>query len=1367
MSTTHFPPSTKERSTGIAGFTPQSPYDPLLSVSPVQEEMTQIRPDLNPCSVPTEYQPAHKEELVGHDINGLHWQNISSSTTHQKHQLDDCGSYPQTQPQVLSSYQDAYSVSPHAQETPETYNSTSPTNDCLSDFEYQQLNDYGAQDFDSTFLLEADFGPLTIPDDNQDLTQDTATSQSEEPASATSATSHAVSYGSRRSTGIATLSSHLMSPSLTETTSPGSGTEAISPIMKTRLLGGGSMSRFSSQSTATDPANSYDSTAHAQNTPALTGSSVEATPEPPSRAGFVRNASPVVRIESYSRGDSPARVAAFMRRSGSKRSRASRSSSHLAAPCEDSSEEGDQETLRDRSRSLYKPNALGVSNIYHDVSATRTGVDPSTREQLVDGTVLNFKEQDEQAALDVKNAEVSKWLAISEAGSETEESIAPPIGIRKYTSPSSQRRAKITRNQRKLGEDSRGIETAPRLAQSARIPGPNVLLDEESGIEEEDEITGSYVESAPASVDGQVEASEDHVTSFGNVGVPLQPQDAYPWVDPLYLRSLHDQSPSQPPTANAAMMRFINRAADIETASRAATWGTTTRRLSEADLDRMIGQGGLFSRLSVSRTKSKDQSDRRGSFLEQVEHAASRFIPKRSTSHLRRKTSEPIKQLSGEPVGHEYNRKDSMHARKESLHGRKESLGSRTGSPSISTNLRRIPSIGRKPKSPMINTGSAVAAVATQIATLGGNGSISPTAASSPTGPWSSARNALKRTARGDFHRPSGGDPAQLGIADLWNKQGGPPLPSFTSPPEEKGVAAVPRSGMPDEGADSDEIADDKGVAMDFTPRNDHIIPTYDGFKLNVRDINPRLAPYLVERIGQEQLRRFKKLVEFKVKHVQANQLGNCPSGSQCPDKGGVPTYFPSKSSQREPRLSHTGFSTILEGELDEDEEAVADGVVTAAQFPPGVPMPPVKRLPAQFECPLCFIVKKYQKPSDWSKHVHEDLQPFTCTFPTCPDPKSFKRKADWVRHENERHRQLEWWRCTEDGCSHQCYRRDNFVQHLVREHKMPEPKAKNAKPNKPAVRGPAKAKARASKETNLDDMNDDRVLMMIETCRHETPKSPSNEPCRFCGNMCSSWKKLTVHLARHMEQISMPVLQLVKERDVTADTIISPIEPRLPTQTSMSPIDPTPLYRGNGIDMSPRGNQRGVNVIKHELPGSFTPLQGPVVFQAPNYEDQATGTFPWGQPSSNGSHMHSHLSQVGYNRGTSGTYLSSHMPYQESESTQFITPNGPPGFVPTSSMSHPEDIYGSMAGQTGQIPQSSYAAAQSFPLTADQQALYTNQYLLQNGPNVLGPRQVLTNRSVPMQYAMTGSLPFTQAPTDPSSYPTQQQQQQFYSYPI
>ncbi|MCJ1322996.1 hypothetical protein MMC15_008347 [Xylographa vitiligo] len=1343
----------------LAKHKEQVPHDHFLPTTQSLEHLTEVGFDQSPYG-------KKMEQRIDRDS----WSHLQPSHVHQTSRMDITSTYESHRVQQSSGDGEGYRISPQTNETSDSYNSTSPAIGYLMDFEYPRVDGYTAQDFDNAFLLEANFGPLLIPEEGQELLEEAGPPEPEEPVSATSATSNAVSYTSRRSTGIATLSSHLMSPSLTETSSPGSATDSMSPKLKTRLLGGGPMSRLSSHSTATD-SNTYGYAVHIQHTPALTGSSVEASPEPTSRVEVSHHTSPMVRIETYSRGDSPARVAESMSRSRSKRSRATRSASHLAAPCDDdSSEESDQATFTDRSRGLRISGTFRMEEESYSTGA-RTGLDPLARKEMTDDTVLNFKEQEDKTELEAKNAEVSKWLATSESGDEHLNIVRPSSGVSKHSVPASRRRAKSTSAQHELLVNSHNVDTARRAAQSARIPGPGAILFENSDDEEdeEDADSTSYTESAPASVHENAEVgftSETLFRSSGNIVDDLKPYDAHPWADSIYLYSRQD-TPGQPPTSNAAMVKFLKRAADLETASRAATWGTNVRRLSEADLERMIGREGLLSRLSISKSKNKDQGERRGSFLEQVEYAASKLLPRRSSSNLKRKISEPIKYLSGEAVEHETARKELTHDRKESLHGRKESLGSHAVSPSVSTSLRRIPSVGKKAKSPKINTSSAVAAVATQIATLGGTGAISPPAVSSPTGAWSSARNALKRTARGDFHRVSSNDAAQPGIADLWNRQGGPPLPSFSSPPQDNDAAATlgPAPAVDDD-ADTDEMVDEKGIAMDFTPRNDLIIPTYDGFKRNVSDINPRLAPYLVDRIGQEQLRRYKKLVEFKVKHAQARQLGNCASGTHCFDRGGVPTYFASKSSQKEPRLSHTGFSTVPQGELDEDEEAVADGAVTAAQFPAGVPMPPVKRLPAQFECPLCFTVKRFQKPSDWSKHVHEDLQPFTCTFQTCPDPKSFKRKADWVRHENERHRQLEWWRCTEDGCSHQCFRRDNFVQHLVREHKMPEPKAKNAKPNKPAVRGPAKAKLRVIKDIEIDAASEDRVLTMIETCRHETPKSPTEEACRFCGNICSSWKKLTVHLARHMEQISMPVLELVKQKDVTPDTVISPIEPRLSTHIGSSPLNQTQPYPDGGRGGSPPRNLRGLDSAQHELPAPFAPIQSSVIFHAPHYEDRVTGTFSWGHPSSSRPHAQSHASPVAYVHGVNGTYLSTQMPYQEADAGQFLPSQGGTRYLQQAPTSDAEDVYGIMGAHSQHLNQSSYALGHPYNMSMEQQPLYGDPYINDSGSPDLGSRQVPTDGSMPVQYIIPGTNPYTQAPTGQSDYPAHHDQQ-FYSYPM
>ena len=311
----------------------------------------------------------------------------------------------------------------------------------------------------------------------------------------------------------------------------------------------------------------------------------------------------------------------------------------------------------------------------------------------------------------------------------------------------------------------------------------------------------------------------------------------------------------------------------------------------------------------------------------------------------------------------------------------------------------------------------------------------------------------------------------------------------------------------------------------------------YDDFENDILNNNTQLPKFLLKRLAQEQSRRYKKLVSLKLDHARAVQHDICPSGSLClknkdyvrrPETAITMGFKPSRSEQGEQSGEASEYSTDLRW------------------LPSEYPMPPTQTLPSEFECPLCFRVKKFSKPSDWAKHVCEDLQPFTCTFEGCPDAKSFKRKADWIRHENERHRQLEWWKCNMIDCAHTCFRKDNFVQHLVREHKLPEPK-------------PRVSHFRTPNDEALD--KEDPVWRRVEDCRHETPKSPRDEPCRFCGNVCSSWKKLSSHLAKHMEDIAFPIWKKVLQSDVTPDTVISPTNSTVPPPPPPLPAPKPPAY--------------------------------------------------------------------------------------------------------------------------------------------------------------------------------------------------------------
>ena len=59
-----------------------------------------------------------------------------------------------------------------------------------------------------------------------------------------------------------------------------------------------------------------------------------------------------------------------------------------------------------------------------------------------------------------------------------------------------------------------------------------------------------------------------------------------------------------------------------------------------------------------------------------------------------------------------------------------------------------------------------------------------------------------------------------------------------------------------------------------------------------------------------------------------------------------------------------------------------------------------------------------------------------------------------------------------------------------------------------------------------------------MEKCHKETQDRAQEEPCRFCGKTFPTWKKLTVHLAKHMEQISLPILRLVARKELEAEVM-------------------------------------------------------------------------------------------------------------------------------------------------------------------------------------------------------------------------------------
>ena len=922
--------------------------------------------------------------------------------------------------------------------------------------------------------------------------------------------------------------------------------------------------------------------------------------------------SPVVIISSHNRGDSPARTTFPRARSPSKRSRGSSLYETAAAEARSADIQRVTSSNDDSNSRLMPPDPFD-SEFYSAEPEERLGQGPNQR---TNEQIMSINELADHRQMSEKNADVEDWLAKSETGS------AAGDDARDRPSRSSRRR---NDRPRAHSAAARADATGIPVYSDKHIPGPGVLIEENSNDEfSEDDAaslasteTSNNVPGSPPVLESklhQMDSGTNEFPTFEDDEVPPELQEPLPrqfyrrgpWQDPI--RGPPVSSQDQPNSSSAAAWRFNQEAAKWESASRAATWGTR-RRLSEGEVSAIV-DGSKVRHLSLAK-----RGRERGSTLL---NKARGLIPKRSNSNIKKGAQLPSDETS-----------------------RPEAPAHRESTSSIKP-VQRITSFG-KPKSPALNTGSAIMAMTGNLAAIGHSGSFTTEPEQKSEGLRSPLQLMRKVRSKSDVTKAANASP---GLADLMRGYGGPPMPTLASPMQER-PDFIKSETLNDAtfDDDDDELIDEAGIKMDLSIRAEHIIPTYEGFKNHARQLNPRLELYLIDRIGQEQIRRYKKLVETKIKHIRAVTVQKkCSSGPHCFALGGAGTILPPRTSAKDPDTVCAQFQVTnsIEGEID--ESSFEEGVVTPALFPPGIPLPPVQRLPAEFECILCFKVKKFQKPSDWTKHVHEDIQPFSCTFPNCNEPKSFKRKADWVRHENERHRRLEYWKCNVQECNHICYRKDNFVQHLVREHKKTEPKVKS--------RGSGSSKARPNSQTAWQQEQDDEVWQLVDSCRHETLNKPRDEPCKFCGNVCSSWKKLSVHMGKHMEQLAMPVLELVDMKEVAPDTIISPIEqnygqsnvtigaPAMLGSVDHPALSPYALsahstYHSSSAGQSPAGLQVHPQMANSYDPGYYsngmnTPMQGQMSHAEAMSSIQSTSAPYLTHGGSSGGHFASINTQLG-----------------------------------------------------------------------------------------------------------------------------------------
>lgn len=862
---------------------------------------------------------------------------------------------------------------------------------------------------------------------------------------------------------------------------------------------------------------------------------------------------------------------------------------------------------------------------------------------------LNLKEQSAQAATDAKDAEIKDWLAkqskkdgkglrakVVSSGARPGGLAAEPSGRLRARSPADFKdppgeggrghSARVSAID--LGDGDSSDDGNSAMSSSARGSLNSDLDDDESM---------NTSEAPPTEEDrkkSELEAEEEEQRRLEN-DPAFSPKfySALPWDDTV--SSITRSMQIHPHTANAAMMKYQACSDSIETASRVATFGSQasrTRRPSAGDAEKTLVESGLLKRLSFGRDKDKVKDKESG---HQRRPSLWGNMVKNSLKRGFSNAESKVKEKEGE------NDKGESSSGDADAPGRKRgdstassiassiTSGTPFGPPKPSRSWSKGNLVGLKVDTSVQSAFAQMASIGTGVVVPAPNKTTPEKRTTGMSMGAGGIRGALRRPrSRSELGPGSKMYRPATGILGILNQCGGPPALPITSP---AGSGTSSAGGMLDPGSTFGEESrqwDTVGVGRYLSSPLDayqhggddddygenenenevvpapasggprlgtrlpklNITPNLEGFAEHIRKGTPQLHPKLMERIVYEQAKRYKKLVEYRQKHLAATRNGGrCANGTKCGGGVGIigaggqeegsghrrnvstESYegesgsflFPCQSFTLELELIKT-----LEYSPDEivEDHSPTDGKATPTQFPLGVPQPPVL-LPAEFECPICFKVKGFMKPSDWTKHVHEDVHPFTCTFLECTEPKSFKRKADWVRHENELHRQLEWWTCNLPDCTHTCYRKDNFVQHLVREHKMSEPKSKAQKAaTKATGRAGAAGKRRNDKAAvrvhGLATVEDspDRVLEIVDDCHKTTKKQPAQEECRFCGKVCQTWKKLTVHLARHMESISLPVLDLISD-----DSVVPPSTKSSGNRASRSgcaPVAPMPGVR-------------------------------------------------------------------------------------------------------------------------------------------------------------------------------------------------------------
>lgn len=265
--------------------------------------------------------------------------------------------------------------------------------------------------------------------------------------------------------------------------------------------------------------------------------------------------------------------------------------------------------------------------------------------------------------------------------------------------------------------------------------------------------------------------------------------------------------------------------------------------------------------------------------------------------------------------------------------------------------------------------------------------------------------------------------------------------------------------------------------------------PDDTGFRDHIVTLNPSLemdAPYLINRLVDQQKTRYNHLFTIQNRYLY-NEQTTKKSDESTGSKEEIP-FQDSPGVKLQVIARHKATLSALAHYNNLDDP---------------IPLPTNAHFTSLFQCYGCLKMQEKISPSTWKTHLLHDMEPFSCTWPSCLTPRTYKRAADWVRHEDNAHRNLGGYKCDFGDCSHTAKRREVFVDHLVEKHQL---QIINSQPG---------------------DDSTTNAWRRAENCQISLTKRPQDEPCRFCRKKFDSWKALQSHVKKHMEQIVCPLFPL------------------------------------------------------------------------------------------------------------------------------------------------------------------------------------------------------------------------------------------------